>query len=57
MEAILDHYHAKLAEQDMSEAEVIGEPNTNRVILLDRSSYYSICVLIIYSSSYYCVLD
>ena len=51
MEAILDHYHAKLAEQDMSEAEVIGEPNTNRVILLDRSSYYSICVLIIYASS------
>jgi hypothetical protein len=30
MEAILDHYHAKLAEQDMSEAEVIGERNTNR---------------------------
>ena len=28
MEAILDHYHAKLAEQDMSEAEVIGECNT-----------------------------
>jgi uncharacterized membrane protein YbhN (UPF0104 family) len=57
MEAILDHYHAKLAEQDMSEAEVIGEPSTNRVILLDRSSYYYICVLIIYASSYYCVLD
>ena len=57
MEAILDHYHAKLAEQDMSEAEVIGEPSTNRVILLDRSSYYYICVLIIYTSSYYCVLD
>jgi hypothetical protein len=57
MEAILDHYHAKLAEQDMSEAEVIGEPNANRVILLDRSSYYYIGVLIIYASSYYCVLD
>jgi len=55
MEAILDHYHAKLAERDMSEAEVIGEPNANR--LLDRSSYYYIGVLIIYASSYYCVLD
>jgi hypothetical protein len=37
MEAILDHYHAKLAEQNMSEAEVIGECNTNRH--LERSSY------------------
>ena len=27
--AILDHYHAKLAEQNMSEAEVIGERNPN----------------------------
>ena len=44
MEAILDHYHAKLAEQNMSEAEVIGEPNTNRH--LERSSYYYLCVLI-----------
>jgi hypothetical protein len=44
MEAILDHYHAKLAEQNMSEAEVIGERNTNRH--LERSSYYYLCVLI-----------
>jgi hypothetical protein len=44
MEAILDHYHAKLAEQNMSEAEVIGERNTNRH--LERSSYYYVCVLI-----------
>jgi hypothetical protein len=44
MEAILDHYHAKLAEQNMSAAEVIGEPNTNRH--LERSSDYYICVLI-----------
>ena len=44
MEAILDHYHAKLAEQDMSEAEVIGECNTNRH--LEPYSYYYICVLI-----------
>ena len=44
MEAILDHYHAKLAEQNMSEAEVIGERNTDRH--LERSSYYSLCVLI-----------
>jgi hypothetical protein len=36
MEAILDHYHAKLAEQSMSEAEIIGEPNTNG--LLERYS-------------------
>ena len=44
MEAILDHYHAKLAEQNMSEAEVIGERNTNGH--LERYSYY-ICFLII----------
>ena len=44
MEAILDHYHAKLAEQNMSEAEVIGERNTNRH--LERYAYYSMCVLI-----------
>jgi hypothetical protein len=44
MEAILDHYHAKLAEQNMSEAEVIGERNTNRH--LERSSYYYLFVLI-----------
>jgi hypothetical protein len=44
MEAILDHYHAKLAEQNMSEAEVIGERNTNRH--LEGSSYYYLCVLI-----------
>jgi hypothetical protein len=30
MEAILDHYHAELAEQKMLEAEVIGERDTNR---------------------------
>jgi len=45
MEAILDHYHAKLAEQSMSEAEIIGEPNTNG--LLERYSYYYTCVRII----------
>jgi len=44
MEAILDHYHAKLAEQNMSEAEVIGERDTNDH--LERYSYYYICVLI-----------
>jgi hypothetical protein len=44
MEAILDHYHAKLAEQNMSEAEVIGERNTNRH--LERYTYHYICVLI-----------
>jgi hypothetical protein len=44
MEAILDHYHAKLAEQNMSEAEVIGERNTNGHLV--RYSYY-ICFLII----------
>jgi len=44
MEAILDHYHAKLAEQNMSEAEVIGERNTHRH--LERSSYCYVCVLI-----------
>ena len=44
MESILDHYHAKLAEQNMSEAEVIGERNTNGH--LERYSYY-ICLLII----------
>ena len=50
MEAILDHYHAKLAEQDMSEAEVIGERNTNRH--LERYSFYYICVtIILYVSS------
>jgi hypothetical protein len=49
MEAILDHYNAKLVEQDMSEAEVIGESNTNRH--LERSSYYYICVLIMNTSS------
>jgi hypothetical protein len=45
MEAILDHYHAKLAEQKMSEAEVIGEHSTNGH--LERYSYNYICVLII----------
>ena len=44
MEAILDHYQAKLAEQNMSEAEVIGERNTNRH--LERYAYYFMCVLI-----------
>jgi hypothetical protein len=44
METILDHYHDKLAEQNMSEAEVIGERNTN--LHLERSSYYYVCVLI-----------
>ncbi len=40
IEAILDHYHAKLAEQNMLEAEVIGERNTNRH--LERYSYIHI---------------
>jgi hypothetical protein len=44
MEAILDHYHAELAEQNMSEAEVIGERNINRH--LECYSYYYISVLI-----------
>ena len=44
MEAILDHYHAKLAAQNMSEAEVIGERDTNGH--LERYSYYYTCVLI-----------
>jgi len=41
MEAILDHYHDKLTELNMSEAEVIGERNTNGH--LERYSYYYIC--------------
>ena len=54
MEAILDHYHAKLAEQDMSEAEVIGERNTNGHLerYSSRYSCYYICVtIILYVSS------
>ncbi len=41
MEAILDHYHAKLAEQNMSEAEVIGERNTNGHLERTHTAYAS----------------
>ena len=40
IEAILDHYHAKLAEANMSEAEVIGEQQPYICV-----SYYYTCVL------------
>ncbi len=54
IEAILDHYHTKLAEQKMSEAEVIGECNTNGHLerYSSRYSYCYLCVtIILYVSS------
>ena len=54
IETILDHYHTKLAEQKMSEAEVIGERNTNRHLerYSSRYSFYYIYVtIILYVSS------
>jgi hypothetical protein len=49
LEAILDHYHAKLAEANMSEAEVIGEQQQYIFV-----SYYYICVL---ELLYLCLLN